>query len=110
MTTYSSATTPNAGKKKKWNGASRAPSRPAARISGGRSRAPRCRSSRVGRPAISSRMAPTRIGRPRVVARWTSSPVAITDGMRKYGHAVSPWESYQLLSYELAVTSEIGSP
>ena len=22
----------------------------------------------------------------------------------------SPWESYQLLSYELAVTSEIGSP
>ena len=34
-------------------------------------------------------MAPTRIGGPRVVARWTSRPVPITDGMRKYGPRIA---------------------
>ena len=92
-TTQASASSGTTGKRKKWNGARSAPSRPDSPISHGRSRQPAARWRFVGRPATSRRTAATRIGSPAVVARWARSPVPITDGMRKYGQPVSHWLS-----------------
>ena len=74
-TTNRNISSSTAWKKKKWKGASSAPSRPAKPMRAGRSRRPARYEPADGRPATRQSTAPTAIGRPTVVARCTNRPV-----------------------------------